>query len=766
MVALAVLVGYLITLAPTVTFWDAGEFITAAKTLGIPHPPGTPMFVLLANVWGRLIPFGAYAWRINLLSAACGALTAGFWFLVVHDIIGRLHAGIDRRSRAAFACLGGVAAAMLSAFSYTAWQNSNETEVYAAATLAIAVVAWLATRWRHCRGDTTGSRLLLVALYLGALSVGTHLMGLLVGPALIATLVVTARCEPLLDEDEQRREWARIVVIAVAWILLIGVGLGNAALTMAGAVLLAGSGVRAARVRQLGFVVVAGLIVVAGVSTLAFLLLRAQQHPWLNQGTPATWHQLLGVIRRAQYPPRTPLDDPTVIHGLGNPGRSLTLLAYQLGNYAQYFDWQWASGIGELTRASFGRLAITLLMATLGIHGAFAQRRADPPSFALVGAVFLVAGPVLVLYLNFKPGPSIGWDRWTHLADHEVRDRDYFFVASFMAWGIWIAIGLADLARTWIPRLGTRMRRAMVGAFGVALIPLAVNFRTATRRQTPEATLARDFAHALLQSVPPDGVLFTRGDNDTFPLWYAQQVEGFRPDVSVVCLSLAQTAWYIKQIRDQPHIDATREMLAPAWRDAPLIVGTRPLHGLTDRAIDGFRPFRAAKDLTLDLGSHGVVRGPAGAIVNPQDITVSEVLRENAGYRPVAWSITAADALYGLGPHLIQQGMALVMSVGSVDSATLAGGDALGPGGTPLDLSTTRELIDKNWWFGKLESGGSARLDANIQAVASTIAAPMTQVGRALLGRGDTAAAVTMLRRAVRLADDSTANALLRRLRP
>ena len=765
LVVMAVLAGYLITLAPTVTFWDAGEFITAARTLGIPHPPGTPLFVLLAHVWGRIIPFGEYAWRINLLSAVCGAIAAGCWFLVAHDVIGRLHAEVDDQSRRAFAMLGGLAGAALSGFSFTIWQNSNETEVYAAASLAIALVAWLATRWRACRTGVSGSRMLLVALYLGAISVGIHLMSLLVGPALIASLVVLARREPLLDDVERRREWARIGVIAVAWLMLIGVGLGNTALTVAGAALLLAASVQAARTQQLAFALSALLLVLVGASTLVFLLLRARQHPWLNQGNPATWHDVLDVIRRAQYPPRTPLDDPTALHGPDNPGRSLRLLVYQIGNYAQYFDWQWASAIGQLARASFVRLGFTLAMATLGIRGAFAQRRDDPPSFALVGTLFLMAGPGLARYLNFKPGPSSGWDHWVNIADHEVRDRDYFFVASFVAWSIWVAIGLADLVRTWLPRLAGRKRRAMAGAFAVALVPLAFNFRTATRRQTPEATLARDFAHALLQSVPPNGVLFTWGDNDTFPLWYAQQVEGFRPDVTVVCLALAQTAWYIKLIRDQPHVDATREMLAPVWRDAPLIPVTRPLHGITDQAIDGFRPFRAGEALTLDLGGHGVARLPAGAIIWPRDITVSEVLRQNAGHRAVAWSVSASDALYGLGPRLAQQGMALVMPIDTVDSRSLIGGTAAGPGGTPLDLATSRRLIDENWWFGKLETEGSARLDANIQAIAGAIAGPITQVGAALLLRGDTVGGMRMLERAVRIANDSTANAILMRLR-
>ena len=760
-----VLAGYLVTLAPTVTFWDAGEFITAARTLGLPHPPGTPLFVLLSSVWGRLVPFGTFAWRINLFSAVCGSLAAGCWFLVAHDAIARMHPDVDARSRAGLALLGGGAAALLAGFSFTAWQNSNETEVYASSSLAIGIVAWIATRWRACRRTRTGSRLLLGALYAGAISVGLHLMGLLAGFALVAILVVESRREPLMDDVDRRAEHARIAIIAAAWLLLIGIGLGSVALAAGGLVALTAAGVLARREHQAAFAGAAVLIVLAGASTLLFLLLRARQHPWLDQGNPSTWHGLLDVIRRAQYPPRTPLDDPTVLHGPGNPGRSLTLLVYQIGNYAQYFDWQWAAGLGELGRASILRLGVTLTMATLGIRGAFAQRRADPSSFALVCGMFLIAGPVLVLYLNFKPGPSIGWNQWLRLVDHEVRDRDYFFVASLMAWGTWVAIGLTELARSWIPRYSGRWRTAMAGVFAVALLPLGLNFRAATRRQTPEVTMARDFAHALLESVPPNAVLFTWGDNDTFPLWYLQQVEGFRPDVSVVCLALAQTAWYVKLIRDQPHVDATTGMLPAIWRATPLSPVRGPLHGISDAAIDGFRPFRAGEDLALDLGVHGVARLPAGSIVYPADLTVSEVLRTNAGRRTVAWSITASDALYGLGPRLVQDGLALVMPVGPVDTSRLVGGAAAGPGGTPLDLDTTRRLVE-GWDFGSLETVGAGRLEANIQAIAGTIAAPITQLGIALLIRGDTIGGIRMLHRAVRIADDSTAKAVLGALPP
>ena len=757
---------YVLTLAPSVTFWDAGEFITAARTLGIPHPPGTPLFVVLGNVWGRLIPFGDYAWRLNLFSAVCGAVAAGCWFLVAHDIVARMPRADNPDGAGNMPLFGGVAAAALAAFGFTIWQDSNETEVYAAAMLVFAVTAWLATRWRAVRGTAVAPRLMLAALYVVALSIGIHPMGMLAGPALIAMFAIAAWHEPATDPIARREEWARVAVFAAAWPLIVGAGTGNVVLGAGGIAAMIAAAVVAQRARQLRFAGIAIAIVMLGASTLAFLWLRAQQHPWLDQGMPSNWHGLLDVVRRAQYAPRTPFDDPTVPHGPVNPGRTLTLLGYQLANYVQYFDWQWAAGLGEHARASIPRLGVTLLMISLGVRGAFAHRRADTVSFALVSAIFLVTGPGLVLYLNFKPGPSIGWDRWTAFVNHEVRDRDYFFAASFVAWGIWVAIGLVEAAHTAALHFTARSRLAASATFAIALIPLGANFTAATRRQTPEATFARDFAHALLQSVPPNGVLFTWGDNDTFPLWYAQQVEGFRPDVSIVCLSLAQALWYVKLVRDQPHAEARREDLAPAWRDQPIVPVSGPLHRIDDATVDAFRSFRTGTELTLDLGERGVARIPAGGVVTPADITVSEVLRANAGRRPIAWSLSAADALYGLGPRLVQTGMALAMPLTRPDSSELVGGIAAGPDGAPLDIGITRRLIDETWSFGRLESEGSSRLDANIQAVASTITAPMTQSGNALLLRGDTAGAVRYFERAIRIADDSAAKAMLARVRP
>ena len=175
--------GYLVTLAPTVTFWDAGEFIATAHILGIPHPPGTPLFVLLGRVTS-LLPLGLpVAVKLNALSATAGALAALFFFLaasrVLEDWLRERHPGHSP----VLAQLGAAAAVLVAAFGLTVWEGSNETEVYAMAMLTIGIVTWLLPHWRERRFRTGADNLLLFGAFLMGLSVGTHLMGVLCLPA-------------------------------------------------------------------------------------------------------------------------------------------------------------------------------------------------------------------------------------------------------------------------------------------------------------------------------------------------------------------------------------------------------------------------------------------------------------------------------------------------------------------------------------------------------------------------------------------------------
>ena len=316
-VAGLVLVGYIATLAPTVTLWDSGEFITAAKVLGIPHPPGTPLFVLIAHVWADVVAVGAYAWRLNLMSACFSAAASGCFFLIIH----RLLAGEAPRARFA----GAATATLVSAFTFTVWQNSNETEVYAVATFGVAAICWLALRWRDARGTAEAPRLLLLIVYLAALAVGNHLLTLLVGPALAFFIFRTLRVSPAADPNVRRAEWAEWGAVTATWVVLVAIGLGSTPLFLAGGILYAAAFGYAVRVRSWAFPLAALALGAVGVSTYAFLLVRSGLQPILDEGDPETWSRLLAVIRREQYAPRRPFDQMFFLIGPDKPHRTARL---------------------------------------------------------------------------------------------------------------------------------------------------------------------------------------------------------------------------------------------------------------------------------------------------------------------------------------------------------------------------------------------------------------------------------------------------------
>jgi hypothetical protein len=746
-----VLAGYALTLAPTVTFWDAGELIAAAHTLGIPHPPGTPLFVLLAHVWALLVPVGEYAARTNLLSATASAAAAATWFLVAHDTTRHLARGLDQPGGTVVRVGGAAAAALAGAFSFTNWQNSNETEVYAIATLTIALIVWLALRWRERRSP----RLLLLAVYLLALSVGNHLLALLAGPALVVFLVTVLRHEPSPDAATRRAQWAQVTVVAGTWALLLGTGLGNRVLLMAGVASFIAALVVAASGGQSRFGFLTLVLSAAGVSTYLFLYLRSAQQPVINEAAPATWDALLDVIRRAQYPVRTPFDDPTVAHGAGNPGRSLRLLWFQILNYVQYFDWQWAR-----TFDGWARGATTLLMALLGLRGLYAQRDADRAAFRLLLTLFLATGLGLVVYMNFRPGYSMAFQWWPAPGDHEVRERDYFFVVSFVVWGVWVGIGLAHLARELSARLAgrpfagrTAASMALALALAPALAPALLNRPAATRRGTADAHLAADFAYDLLNTVPPHGVLFTYGDNDTFPLWWAQEVNGTRRDVTVVCLALANTAWYPRQLRDRPVHQFDRAAAPAVWAGAAGAAPVGPLHTLSDQELRAMAAQRLERAVTADFGTFRHTY-PAGTVFYPSDVVAVRIMQQNLGRRPIVWSVTAGRQFAGLADRVVQQGLGFRVAVEPPDDADSR---LFFPSASaPLDVGLTRMLVDSTYRYAELEVqgglGNRAAMDPTSAGIARTLAYPLARLAEAEAVRGDSAAARRHLQRAARIA--------------
>jgi hypothetical protein len=499
--AVVLFVVYCLTLAPNVTFWDAGEFIAAAHALGVPHPPGTPLFILLANVWAKIIPL-PFATATNLMSAAATALAA--------FITARMVFRGTQNSAMAFAAA--IAAGTMS----TAWLNATETEVYAL-TLALGLLMiWTGER----AGRDHDSRWVVLTAYLIALAVPLHLSALVTAPVAIV----------LAAGDPKSIRWRTVALLTGVLLLTLGIGRMTLWMTALGVVLVATSaflpvepGVRAPLLPSLGLSAATLLVVAAGCSAIVFMLVRAQFDPAINQGNPDTWERLAYVVSRRQYavaPIWPRMAAPWV----------------QAANIGQYADWQVALSTGPTVMPSLLRTLGTALFLWMGSAGAMWHYHADRRSWTAVAALFVCGTLGVMVYLNLRAGPSIGFPGLAADAIREARERDYFYVFGFWAWGIWAGIGAVVTARE-------LARPAWAGVL-MAALPIALNWRAVSRRADGESQLPRQLAESLLESTPQNGVLFVSGDNDTYPLWYLQEVSRTRRDVAVVTLPLLATRWY------------------------------------------------------------------------------------------------------------------------------------------------------------------------------------------------------------------------------
>jgi hypothetical protein len=294
-------------------------------------------------------------------------------------------------------------------------------------------------------------------------------------------------------------------------------------------------------------------------------------------------------------------------------------------------------------------------------------------------ALFFTLTVMLIYYLNFKYGFSIYPDR---TLEREVRERDYFFVASFSFFGVLVAVGFGTLMTSIVESLrdrGTARGRWAVASsvLALALVPLLGNRLTASRAGE---TLAHDFAIDILQSVEPYGILITAGDNDTFPLWFAQEVEGVRRDVTLANLSLMNTRWHLRQIRRREADPFQPGASVALWRPRPDEPGIElsdssaertsaarwpkpegPVVSLTEEQLSDsllLPDIGAAPTQPLQFGNVVIRFGAQYLLL--QDLMTALLIRDNIGKRPIyfAWSAGGyPDQTLGLSPYLVSQGL-------------------------------------------------------------------------------------------------------------
>jgi len=687
-VSLGALLLYVATLAPTTQFWDTSEYIAAAYVLGIPHPPGNPLFTLIAHTWGLVPWVAAYAARINLLAAVTSAIAAACWFLVGERWMRSwVPAQLPRR-------LAAVAGALVAATAFTVWNQSVVNEkVYTLSLLSIALVLWLIVRWDDQPAGEGHDHYLLMIVYLLALTSTNHMMGVLVGPVVIVLLYPPLKRERPIGEAAQRVEWSQWLVFCGAYSVLVATGLESSVPLKIAAVLFAIALVYAFAWAGNGdFAVAVLLVAIVGVSVYLFLPIRAAHFPAINEGEPTTPQALWDVLTRQQY------GKPPVWQ------RQATLVA-QIGMWIQYFTWQWGKDWSTGARAG-----LAVVFFSLGMLGAVRHWKADFRAALAMTSLVATLTLSLIFYLNFKYGYS--WDLSQAQLPREVRERDYFFIASFALWGVWVGMGLGTLmewVNEWLAdREPDENRRWLLATpvLVLAFIPLAGNHLSASRKGE---MLARDFAYDILQSVEPYGVLVTAGDNDTFPLWYAQEVGHIRQDVTVVNLSLANTDWYLRQLQRRPlaTFDSTA---APAmyrghtwpkpegkllsYSDAYINDTLQPVYWLDQKRVVSLSGVTVTLDPQM-LGKQYLERA---------DVVVLEAIKEQMGKRPIYFSRTVgpyAD-LFGLTALLEGQGFAR-----KLHQQPLAPSDSivsLGPGLGFINVQRTTALA-----FGVYHSHSAGR---------------------------------------------------------
>lgn len=614
--ALAVFLLYLVTLAPSTAMWDASEYIAAAYTMGLPHPPGNPFFVIVGRVFSLLPIAPNVAMRINILAALSSAVSAGMWFLITERVLAGWLAHRWQR------ILGGVLAAVIGATAFTVWSQSVVNEkVYTVSLVFFAIVAWLMVLWADDPDGRRADMILVLVAYLLGLGYSNHPAGFLAGPA-VAVVVLARRPQTVLR-----------------WRLI-----------------LAGAG-----------------MVVLGMTPFATQPIRAAYEPAINEGAPTTcrgelgwdctfnketWELFKYNFNREQYgKPSLAERQAPFIHG-------------QVGMWWHYFKWQ--AFRDAYNEAPGLQTFLAVLFFGLGIVGGYVHWRRDRRSFWFFGPLVFTVTLLLVYYMNFKYGAS----QSPHLGEtvaREVRDRDYFYLWSYSTWSVWAALGLVWVWETIASFFGTE--RLKVGretlelptrpswlkaspVLALAFVPLFLNWNAASRAGETET---RDFAHDLLNSVEPYGILVTVGDNDTFPLWYAQEVEGIRRDVVVANTSLLNTDWYVRQIAKRPVYEYDVERGPEIYKGREWPKPTRPLVSWTEEEIDSLPLYQV-------LNQPAVFEKPGSELrttLQPQvleraDIFVLKMIQDNDETRPLYFSRTAVGypSKFGFSPYLLVQGFA------------------------------------------------------------------------------------------------------------
>ena len=707
---------YFLTIAPTTSFWDCGEFITCAYILGVPHPPGAPFYTLLGRIF-TLIPWAAdIGLRVNIISAIATALTIMLTYLIIARLIGIWRGKVKTFEDRLILYGSSIIGALAFAFSSSLWFNAVEAEVYAISMFFTAVVVWLILVWHEKADDPGSDKYLFMIAYCIGLAIGVHLLIILAIPALClivysrkyelkfstfliylaVVLIIFVACLKIYIDKNGLIPTLIIPTIAIIVTILLhkkipayfnlllftiistvifiviypGIvkWLPNLVLILhrtfgSGLTLIffitiliafAASLYLAIHFRsRIVFVVLTSLLlIIIGASSFPSVYFRSKLNPAIDENDPENIENLVKYVNREQY------------GDWGYVERRAPLWEYQIKKmYLRYFFWQYfgkgtitgADGLIDETISLNGLWGIPFL---IGILGMFHHFRKDSRRALAILILFFMTGLAIVLYLN--------------QTDPQPRERDYVYVASFFAFALWIGIGVAGILESIVETIQKNaLNQKIVMAVMVGLlfifIPikmLAFNFHTENRSGN---YVAFDYSYNLLQSCDKDAILFTNGDNDTFPLWFLQYVYKIRSDVRVVNLSLLNTDWYIKQLRDEePRVpinlsDAEINQLSPIYWPNPKIIKLpvpkevyeKELEDLEQRKEFASKTLTNPPEISFELGPTYL-----GKAIRVQDWMILDIIASNQFKKPIYFAITVSkESMLNMDDYLRMDGL-------------------------------------------------------------------------------------------------------------
>jgi hypothetical protein len=637
---LIALVSYTLTVEPTASFWDCGEFIACAYKLQVPHPAGAPFFLLLGRI-ASLFAGGdveKVALMVNMLSVIASAATILFMFwtisLLARKILNKKGEELDfgQQILVIGASLTG---ALIYTWSDSFWFSAVEAEVYGMSSFFTAIVIWAVLKWELIEDEAEANKWLVFIAYLVGLSIGVHLLNLVTIPALGLWVYYKKAKTITLPGGIASFLLGLVILGAIMVGVITGIpsfsfafdklfvntfGLPFASGMIFFLILLIGGviyGIRWSVKKNKVWVNTALLsfaFILIGYSTYTIALIRSNYNPPINENDPSDVLGFTYYLKREQYGSRPLLYGPVFSSRLtqierGQANYKVGKDSYEIYDYSPSYKWQgemllpriWSQdpnhvrlyrsklglnesqvpNMGDNIRFMFshqlgymywryflwnfwgrasdvegssgtalfesksdlpaglkenrGRTNFYALPFILGILGLLYQYFKREKDFIVMFLLFILTGAGLVIYLNSPPV--------------EPRERDYIYVGSFYIFAIWAGLGVMALADWVFKKLGKGLTKPVLASAIGLIVPIQMVTQTWSGHDRSGRVHQIDFAKNLLNSVAPNAILFTGGDNDTFPLWYAQEVEGVRRDVRICNLSLLGTDWYIEQMK-------------------------------------------------------------------------------------------------------------------------------------------------------------------------------------------------------------------------